>query len=324
MYSVLFICAIISGTSNCIASDITGAEVFGSIKNREQFAKSDISKTAIFKILTNASTSDPNQGRVLKDCAVTWEKNNIWMKMVYNYLQDPVYVPPGSMSYGYRPISYDKDKRLLVWRSLEAYIVSTPEKTEILDRLQLLRVDPNGAIEKSADIHITKHVFPANDQYDGNYDFQQFLLAAGLCFSDYIDANNIELVKTSDGNRIEINSRGTFGKNSKGTWKSTVDPDSDFFVREASFTGEGFNKPSIKMSTSDIVKKDGLAYAREGHIVLGGDSNPIIRDYVDIDISVINNQELRQEVNQHMEAPLPIGSDIIDFKGGKPTVTPIK
>lgn len=309
--------------SNCITSDITGAEVFGLIRDREQFTKSDISKTATFKILTEASMSDPNQGRVLKDCAVTWEKNNIWMKMVYNYLQDPVYVPPGSMSYGYQPISYDKDKRLIVWRSLETYIISTPEKTEILDRLQLLYVDPNGAIEKHAGIHNTKHIFPANDQYDGNFDFQHFLLAAGLCFSDYIDANNIELVKTSDGNRIEINSRGTFGKDAKGTWKSTVDPNSDFFVREASFTGEGFNKPSIKMSTSDIVKKDGLAYAREGHIVFG-DSNPTIRDYIDIDISVINNQELRQEVNQRMEAPLPTGSRIIDFKGGKPTMTTIK
>jgi len=118
MYSVLFICAIISGASNCVASDIKGSEVFGSIKNREQFTKSDISKTATFKILTEAPMSDPNHGRVLKDCAVAWEKNNIWMKMVYNYLQDPIYVPPGSISYGYPRISYDKDKRLIVWRTL--------------------------------------------------------------------------------------------------------------------------------------------------------------------------------------------------------------
>lgn len=318
--NILLACSIMSGTSNCVASDVTGKEVFGSIKARDQIIKSEISKTATFKILSRAAMFDPNQGLLLKDCAATWEKNDIRMKIVYDYLQDPVYVPPGSTSYAYQPIDYDKDKRLIVWRFLETYIISTPEKTEVLDKLQHLYVSPNGSIEKSAGIYTTKDVYHAKSNIDSG-EFKYFLLAAGLCFSDYIDVNSMNLVKMPNKEHIEINSRGTSGKDAKGTWKLTVDPNAGYFVREASFTVEGLDKPSIEVSTSDIVKKDGFEYAREGHIVFSDSS---VRDYGDIDISVINNQELRQEVNQHMEAPLAPGSEIIDFNEGKPTRMTIK
>ncbi len=319
--NILLTCSILSGVSNCIASDVTGKEVFNSIKNRERVIKSDISKTATFKILTQAAMFDPNQGRLLKNCDATWENNNVTMKIVYDYLQDPVYVPPSSTNYAYQSIDYDKDKRLIVWRFLETYIVSTPEKTEVLDKLQHLYVSPNGAIEKSGGTHTAKHVFHANSNVDGNGDFKYFLLAASFGFSDYIDVNNIELAKMPDGNSIEINSRGTFGKDAKGKWKLTVDSSAGYFVREASFTGEGFNKPSIEVSTSGIVKKDGLEYAREGHIVFSGSS---VRDYIDIDVSVRNNQELRQEVDLHFRTPLTSGSEILDFNEGKPTHTSVK
>jgi len=319
--NILLACSIMSCVSNCIASDVTVKDVFGFIKNRDQIIKSEISKTATFKILTIANFFDPNQGFLLKDCAVTWRKNDVRMKITYDYLKDPVYVPPGSKSYAYQPISYDKDKRLIVWRTLEEYIMSTPEKTEVLDKTQLLYVSPKGDIKKSSGTHTTKHVFPATSNvYKG--DFKYFLLAAGLGFSDYIDANNMNLIKMPNRDHIEINSHGTFGKNTKVTWKLTVDPNAGYFVRESSYTGEGLNRPSIKVSTSNIVKKDGLEYAREGHMVF---SNSFVMDYIGIDISLRDNQELRQEVNQHMAAPLPSGSDIINFNNeGKPTRTPVK
>jgi hypothetical protein len=312
-----------SGISICTASEITVTEVFGSIKTRDQIIKSEISKTATFKILTQSSMFDPNQGLVLKDCAVSWEKNNISMKIVYNYLQEPNYVPPGSMGHTYQPIDYDKDKRLIVWRVLEEYIISTPKKTEKLDKAQLLYVSPNGDIIKSSGVHTTKHVFPTNGKYDGSSDFQHFLLAAGLSFSDYIDANNINLAKIPNGNFLEINSHGALRKNTKGTgtWKLTVDPNSDFFVREASFTVEGNNRESVEVSTSGIVKKDGIEYAREGRVVFNGS---FVMDYADIDISIRNDQELHQEVNRHIEETLAPGSQIIDFSGEKPTSITVK
>jgi hypothetical protein len=321
IFNILFACLIMSGISDSIASEITGVEVFGSIKARDQVIKSEISKTATFKVLSPASMFDPSQGLLIKDCAVTWEKDNIRMKIVYNYLQEPNYVSPGSMGNTYQPIDYDKDKRLIVWRVLEEYIISTPEKTEILDKAQLLYVYPNGNVEKSAGSHTTKHIFPANSKTEENSDFKFFLLAAGLSFSGYIDVNSMSLVEIPNGYLMEISTRGKFGKDTRGTWRLTVDPNSNFSVREASFTVEGNDRESIKVSTFGIVKKDGIEYAREGHIVF---NVPFVREYADIDISVRNDQELRQEVNQHMEEPLAPGSQIIDFGGEKPTSITVK
>jgi hypothetical protein len=310
--------SIILDTSNCIASGKTGAEVFGLLKNRDQAIKSEVPKTATFNILTEASLFDPKQGSLIKYCSVIWGNSDIKMKILYHYNQDPFYVPPGST---YQPINYDEDKRLIVWRFLETYIVSTPEKTEKLDKIQRLYVSPDGKIEKSTGIYNSKHVFHANSRVSGDGDFTFFLLSTGLGFSDYVDSNNIELVKMSDGNRIEINSRGTFGKDTKGRWELTVDPNTDYFVREASFTAEGFDKPSLKISTSSIVDKDGLKYAREAHMTCG---DSFVREYIDIDITMRDNQELRQEVGQIMESPLPSGSEVIDFNEGEPVRTTIK
>lgn len=314
----LIIYSIMSDTSNCIASEITGSEVFGLLKNRDQAIKSEVPKSATFNTLTRASLFDPNQGSLIKHYSVIWEKSDVKMKIAYHYNQDPVYVPPGST---YKMIDYDEYKRLIVWRLLGTYIILKPEKTERLDIQQKMYVSPDGKIEKSTGIHKAKYIFHAKNRVSGNGDFTFFLLATGLGFSDYIDANNIELAKMSDGKHIEINSRGTFGKHSKGKWKLTVDPNTAYFVREASFTGEGLDKPSIKISTSSIVDKDGLKYAREAHMV-GADT--FVREYTDIDITLKDNQELRQEVLQNIGSPLPPGSEITDFNEGEPNHIRVK
>ncbi|MDD5065347.1 MAG: hypothetical protein PHQ35_11390 [Phycisphaerae bacterium] len=310
----------ISVLPDCYASELTGAEILNSFKNRDGFLKSEIPKLATFKMVTHASMFDPNQGQMLKDCAVTWEGDNVKMKIVYDYLHDPVYVPPGTGRYAYQSIDYDKDRRLIVWRYLETYIISTSEKTEVLDKLQRLNVSPDGSIEKAESISTAKHVYHTKSGISSG-EFKYFLLASGLGFSDFIEANDINLAKLPDTKFIEVNSRGNFGKDSKGIWKLDVDPNSDFFVRNASYTFDGMNRPSKVVSTSDIVKKNGLEYAREGRIVF---SDSTVRDYMNIDISIADNKQLRQEVERIMGSPLPSGSEIIDFNEGKPTRMKIK
>jgi hypothetical protein len=319
-YLPLLFCLMMSGLSDCYASGLTDTEILNSFKNRDSFLKSEIPKSATFKMITRAYMFDPNQGQMLKDCAVTWQGNDVKMKIVYDYLQDPVYVPPGTGGYAYQAIDYDKDKRLIVWRFLETYIISTTEKTEVLDKTQRLNVSPDGSIEKIGVVSTSKRVYHAKSGlYSG--EFKYFLLASGLCFSDYIDANSINLIKTPNEKLVEFDSRGNFGKESRGTWKLTLDPNSDFFVKNASYTLDGMNRPSKIVSTSDIVKKNGLEYAREGHIIFSDSS---VRDYGDINISIDDNQQLRQEITQTMESPLPPGSDIIDYNEGKPFRTTIK
>jgi len=319
--NIVLICAMISGISNCFASDVTSAEIFGSIKNRENVIKSDTYKTATFSLLTQDLKSDPNHGHLLRDCSLVWKKDDTRMKIVYNYRHDPIYISPDSK--GSQPINYDKDKRRIVWRKVETYIISTSEKIEMLDKLQSMCVSPNGDIEKFPGVFTAKHIFREGSNLSGDGHFKYFLLAAGLSFSNYIDVNSIDIIKMPNGNSMEINSSGIFRVNTKGRWKLTVDSNEGYFVREASFTMEGLDKPSLELSTSNVIKKDGLEYARRGRIVFNNEPRDY-RDYEDIDICVKDNQELRQEIEQQLEEPLPVGSQIIDFAGGKPTVTTIK
>lgn len=319
IYKAMLMCMVISGTSHCLASDITEPELLESIKIRDQIIKADVYMTAKFNVLTQAVESDPEQGLLVKKCHVVWKKNETNMKVIYDYLKDPVYSPPDSEIY--QSIDYDANKRLIIWRLVEKYIMSTSEKTEIFDKTQLLYVSPNGDIQKSGGYHTTRHVFPDGGKYDGNYEFEQFFLASGLSFSDYIDPNESPEMEILDGNVILLNARGTFGKNMKGTWKLTVDPDFGFFIRKAVFTGEGLHKPSVELSISEIVKTGALEYARQSQLTLGRFA---VRDYVDIHVSMGDNLELRQEVNRQMKALLVPGSEIIRFNGEKPTRTTVK
>jgi hypothetical protein len=269
-------------------------------------------------MLTNASF-DPNQGLVLKDYTIIWEKAEVRMKITYDYLQDPHYVPFDPNRHTYQSGDYDKDKRLVIWRTLEKYMISTPEKTETLDKAQPLYISPNGDIEKYKGVHTAKNVYHAKSKvYDGEFKF--FLLAAGLCFSDYLDANSMNLTKMPHIQYVEIKSGGNFGKDTKGSWELTVEPNSAF-VKSASYKPEWLNYPQIKLSAFNFIKKGELGYAREGKIVFSDNS---AKEYMDIDISLGDSPMLRQEINQRFVSPLPSGSEIIDFNEQKPTRTTIK
>lgn len=311
----------ISCISNIFASEITTKKIFDSISKREQDLKSDIPMSSTFYVLIPANSSDPNQGLLLEECSATWNKDNIYMKIDYKYLQEPLYFPPNS-SKVYQPVDYDSNKRLIVWRHLQVYIMSTAEKTERIDELQLLLVSPDGTVEIKGS-HTSKDIFPSNSLVRGDFDFRSFLYATGLNFYDSINKDNAFLENTSNSNFI-VNFRGKFGKGSKGIWKLTVDPNEDFFVKDASYTAalDDYNnpaiQPTIRISTSDIVKKDGLQYARQGRL-----THIYTMDFADINISKKDNLELREEVKKRM-ANLPPGSRITDFNGIKPTVTTTK
>ena len=122
-------------------------------------------------------------------------------------------------------------------------------------------------------------------------------------------------------NDVMLSSRGNFGKDVEGTWKLIVDPNSNFFVQNASFTNEKLSKPSVEVTTFNVITKGGLRYARQGKLTFSGN---IKKNYEDIDISVKDNLELRQEVKQKMEAILLPGSEIINFSSEKPIRTTIK
>jgi hypothetical protein len=211
-----------------------------------------------------------------------------------------------------------------VWRYTESYVLSTPQKSEMLAKNQKFYVSPDGNVEKAGGVHIVKHIYSGKGKGYGGYDFEQFSLAAGIGLSDYINEENISITKMPNTNQIKINSRGTYGREfkSNGTWELITEPNSHFFITKATFKPEKQDKPMCEVSASDFVDKDELRYPRNAHVVLG--DGFLAMHYGDIDISVGYNQQLKQEVIQQVEAPLVPGSEIIDYNDGRPKPKTVK
>ena len=74
-------------------------------------------------------------------------------------------------------------------------------------------------------------------------------------------------------------------------------------MKKAFFTNENFDKPSVEVFTSEVVHKGELKYARQGKLIFSG---IIKKNYEDIDISMMDDPELRREVKEKFETPLVV------------------
>jgi len=101
-----------------------------------------------------------------------------------------------------------------------------------------------------------------------------------------------------------------------------MDPKSDYLIREATFTMDGMDKPSIITTSSGIVEKSGIKLTKYGTYRY---SNLIELSFEVTDISkVVGRNELYEEVNSRLNEPLPKGAGIIDLRGEEPVRTNVE
>ncbi|MEJ5261008.1 MAG: hypothetical protein WHS88_12545, partial [Anaerohalosphaeraceae bacterium] len=300
------------GSSICLSSVTEVNEVLSIIKRRENLLESDKSYSASFQMLNQACMFDPRQGDVRIEGTITWRKDNLCMKMLYSYLQNPIYVSPDTGIY--KQIDYDRNRRLILWRPLEKYILSTLERTEIVDIYQLFFVSPEGEFEQSEDLYRIKHIFPSDCPLDGTYEFKHFLMASGIGFLHYLEPNSPPEIEPVKNTVFRLKYSGNYGKEVKGVWELILDPNTFFFVQHALFTNEKMVTPSVEVSTSRVVIDGPLHYASQGTLVFSGMTR---KRYEKIKIFAGDNLELRQEVYQKIKEELS-GTDIVEFTGKKP------
>ncbi len=300
--------------SRLLSAEISGVELLNLLRERDQ-----IFSTAGYKISFIVATQDnqfhdPNQGMVVRNCEATWTKETFAMKITNNYEHPPVFAPLKSRGYQ----SYDYyEGNLIVWRTLEAYILSSPERNDTINKLRSYLVDPNGQIIQTGDSTSLLR-FPIDKPYS-LYQFKYFQLPTGRGFSRHL--GNVTSVKSLSPSLMKTTSQGSFGPGLQGTWELTVDPNSDYLVREAIFTMEGEHKPTKVITCSGVMMKDGVRLAKYG--VYRTSTSELSIEVTDIS-KVVGANALYEDVLLYLNRPLPPGSSILDLQGEKPIRTTVK
>jgi len=269
-----------------------------------------------FVMTTNDNQfKDPNQGMVYMDCETTWLKEDTFaMKIQYYYEHLPVYGRIRTHNYA----GYDyRDGNLIVWRTLEAYILFSPDRNDTLEKVRVFYVDPNNKIVDMGD-NIKLHRFKIGDT-NNKYRFNQFEMATGRGFSKHLTSN---ISITSQPPRLtEITSQDSW-LGVGGRWKLTIDPVSDNLVRGAIFTMNAATRPSVEVTTGGVIEKDGIKMAKYGTVKYSSD---LELDIEVTDISkIIGKNDLYEGVAARLNEPLPKGAGIIDLTGTKPVRSTVK
>lgn len=260
--------------------------------------------------------SDPNQGLTKMRCEATQTLDSFAMKVLYDYERSPVFAPSGRR--GYAPYDYDPNGNLIVWRTLQEYVLSTSKRNGIIEKLRMFLVAPSGETVKTHDNTIL-HLFPIGSS-STKYKFSQFQQALGRGF-----AKHVTTVKSLDGlpaGLIEVTARGSYGTSLVGTWELTLDPNSYWLVRKGIFTRDGGSSPTVTVTSVGAITKDGLEMAKYGVYTYSN----LLQLFVEVtDICrVVGRNDLYEEVCLCFDERLPVGSAIIDFQGQKPVRTTVK
>jgi len=269
-----------------------------------------------FVVTRNAKQSDPNQGMLFMDCQATRAEDSFAMKIAYHYEHPPVFAQPGLGDY--RPFDYDDKGNLIVWRTLEGYILSAPDRNDTIEKVRVFFIDPNGQIVETGDNTLLRR-FPIGSP-DNMYLFNQFQLATGTGFSKHLGP--ITSVKSSPAGLIKVTSKGSYGSAQQGIWELTLDPNSDYLIKKAIFIMDGGDKPTIITTSNGVKEKNRIKMAKYGAFKY---SNLLELSVEVTDISkVIGLNLVYEEVCSSFDKPLPKGAEIIDLRGEKPVRTTVK
>ncbi|RKY29472.1 MAG: hypothetical protein DRP74_08770 [Candidatus Omnitrophota bacterium] len=303
--------------STTLHAEISETELMNLLREKDQISNT-AGYTISFVIVRNAKRFDPDQGLVFMNCQVTWTRKDVFaMKISYHYEHPPVFAPIGTCDY--KAIDYDKEGSLILWRSLEKYVVFAPDRNDKVEKIKSFFVDPNGIlVDKGGTQTILQH-FPVGN-LNSIYEFNQFQLAAGRELSK--ELHNIMSIKSLSSGLVKVTAEGSCGPGLEGHWELMLDPNSDYLARKAVFTIEGMDRPSQVTTSSGVVAKDEIRLARSGTYKY---STILELSFEVTDISkVVGENKLYNEVLSYLNSPLPSGAQIIDRRGEKPIRTTVK
>jgi hypothetical protein len=256
---------------------------------------------------------------VVIECAVSRTEHVFAMKMIYHYEDPPTFAHIGSNS-DYRSVDYDAHGNLIVWRTLEKYILSTPERNDNIEKLKSFFVTPDGKVLDKSGNHTKLTRFPIGNP-NNMYEFNMYQLATGRGFSTHLAT--VRSVESLPLGLTKVTARGSYWSSLPGTWELTLDPNSDYLVRKAILTPDGRHIPAIEVTSTGLVAKDLVQIARNGKTTCLNVFEVLIEVR---DISkVVGRNVLYDEVLSRLNSPLCSGkAEIMDYRSEKAVRIPVK
>jgi hypothetical protein len=291
------------------------SDLLSTLKDRDAILDSG-AYAITFGMQRRANLSDPNQGRVLLDCRVAQNGvGSLAMRITYHYETDPIFVPPNSR----RSTSAEYYQgNWVVWRTMEKYVLSSPARNVVIERVKALMIDPNNRVTLSGE-NTGAYYWPIGSD-NSAYEFFQFLQGIGRGYSKHL-ARTVS-TKIANG-LVTAAADGSYGSEIPGTWELSVDPNSDWIVRSASYRFSGLDEPSVVVKNEGVFSKDDIRIARYGtYKAPAGLELSINVD--DIAKGASAAKGLIDEVTGVVDSPLPIGAFIVDMRKLPPVRTTVK
>jgi len=277
---------------------------------------------AISFIMITSHPWDRAQGAQTNYCEVAWVSNTCVMKVRIEYEHAPVFQPVGILDY--RPLDYDAAGNLIVWRSLDKYVVYDPGRNDVREEQATLKISPEGAIVSSNRYTHVYH-YPLG-RTDGLYPLEQLRLATGRGFGRHLGE-----ITSGGGTQPEpapqrLKGAGSFGGGLRGQWSLVYDTANDGLMREGAFTSEGSPTPSLVITNSGVVECPGFRIAASGTYTFGHyQARFRVTALRRTDLQEPGSLALQREVLERLDAPLPPGNaGIVDFRKSPPERTSVK
>jgi len=205
-FLVFTMIAVLLFPSTILLAEMSGAELLSLLREKDHVFNSTGYKFS-FVMSMNGDPFDPNQGRVFMDCKATWTTEGSFAMKITNYYEHPpVFALLGSGNYG--PIDYDEDGNLIIWRSLEKYILSEPDRNDSIEKIKSFFVAPNSNLVDKGGTQTLLHRFPIGSR-DNMYQFNQFQLAIGQGFSRHL--GTVTSIKILSSGLMKVTSQGSHG-----------------------------------------------------------------------------------------------------------------
>jgi hypothetical protein len=165
------------------AEEVKKDEMLNILKSVDEVMSSSFTMVLEYKVPANYFFYDSSQGFVSKTCTLVSTGQEIGIKALSNYEVPPSYGQLGT--FGYRSYDFDKNRNLIVWRSLSKYGLSALDINDTIEELQELRVSPKGQIlDDIRNFHIQKH---APGSKDNIYEIKDIFMALGRGFSEELE-----------------------------------------------------------------------------------------------------------------------------------------
>lgn len=273
-------------------------------------------------LMTTTHPLDPAQGNEIKHCTVSWTADSCAIKIISDYDHQPVFRPKRIL--GYEAIDYDGEGNLIVWRSIEKYIISTKDRNDAVEKLAQHCISPDGDILRT-NIYTQLYRYPIGSP-DNTYLFDQFCLATGRGLSKYLTEITTGPLKSLPKDLRSVKAVGSYGENLEGEWTITFDQDSDYLIREGTFTADGLEEPVVELISSGLIKCPGLTIAESGVFRTGIYKAQFqVLSLKNIELSKANANPLLSEALKHVTASLPSGaSEVVDYRDKIPKRIPTK